>query len=291
MTLRPSFRASVAGLAVALTCGLGAAHAAGQPATPSAAIERIPATQIDANSTRQALMELLNRHPPAVGRVLRLDPSLMANEAYLATYPQLRQFFAAHPEVAQNAPYYLEQVRGAYPDHWQPRTYQQDMIEGVLAGIAVAIGSVVAICALFWLIRTTLDQRRWTRLSKIQAEVHTKLMDRFSTNEELLGYVQTPSGRRFLESGPSPLQESVPSIAAPYARILWSVQIGAVLGVAGVGMLFIRNGSTQPELEEFFYVLGCLTATLGGGFVVSAIAAYFLSWRFGLLEPRGADHA
>jgi hypothetical protein len=277
---------------MALACALFAPDAAGQQAAPTASpTERTQATQMDADGTRRALMELLNRHPPSVGRVLRLDPSLMTNEAYLATYPQLRQFFGAHPEVSQNAPYYLEQVRGAYPDHWQPRTYQQEMVEGVLAGIAVVIGSVVAICTLFWLIRTMLDQRRWNRLSKIQAEVHTKLMDRFSTNEELLSYVQTPSGRRFLESGPSPLQEASPSVAAPYARILWSVQIGAVLTVGGIGMLFISNGSEQPELKEFFYVLGCLTTTLGGGFVVSAIAAYFLSWRFGLFEPRPVDHA
>ena len=128
-----------------------------------------------------------------------------------------------------------------------------------------------------WLIRTTLEQRRWSRLSKIQAEVHSKLMDRFSSNDELLTYVQTPSGRRFLESGPSPLQETAPAMGAPISRILWSLQLGAVLLVGGLGMLFLSGRSTIPEAAEFFYVAGCIAGALGAGFLVSAVAAYALS--------------
>jgi len=143
--------------------------------------------------------------------------------------------------------------------------------------------AVIVISTLIWLIRTALEHRRWNRLSKIQAEVHSKLMDRFSSNDELLTYVQTPSGRRFLESGPSPLQEMTPAMGAPVSRILWSVQLGAVLLVAGLGLLFL-SGRTNPDAAEFFYVGGCIGGALGAGFLVSAVAAYALSSRLGLLE-------
>src|SRR5829696_1135738 len=70
-----------------------------------------PTLRVDANATRQELMELLEKHPPAVGRVLKLDPSLMRNESYLASYPELRDFLAQHREIPQNSPYYLESFR------------------------------------------------------------------------------------------------------------------------------------------------------------------------------------
>jgi hypothetical protein len=112
-------------------------------------------------------------------------------------------------------------------------------------------------------------------------------MDRFSSNDELMTYVQTPSGRRFLESGPSPLQETSPVMGAPISRILWSLQLGAVLLMGGLGMLFVSNNVSTgsiPEAAEFFYIAGCIAMALGGGFLVSAVAAYALSSKLGLLE-------
>jgi len=246
------------------------------------------ASQMDADATRRALVELLERHPPAVGRVLKLDPSLMRNESYLSAYPQVRQFLEEHPEVALNAPYYLEQVH--IGNDYRQRNAREEMTEAVLAGLAGFTAFIVLLSTLVWLIRTIVDHRRWNRLSKIQAEVHTKLMDRFSTNDELLTYVQTPSGRRFLESGPSPLQETSPVLSAPFSRILWSVQLGSVLLVSGVGLLFLSGRAIQ-EAREVFYIAGCLATAIGAGFIVSAGAAYILSRRLGLLNRSVPDHA
>jgi len=239
----------------------------------------------DANETRSALMDLLQRHPPSVGRVLKLDPSLMRNEAYLSSYPALQEFLATYPDVPLNAGFYLEHVRGV-SDPGTPPNPQLHVVQNMLEAMAVITGMVVVLGTLIWLLRTVVEQRRWNRLSKIQAEVHTKLMDRFSSNEELLAYVQMPAGRRFLESGPSPMQEMSPAIAigAPFSRILWSVQIGAVLLVAGLGLLFL-SGRALPEMREFFYIFGCMATALGAGFAVSALAAYVLSRRLGLLNP------
>ena len=73
-------------------------------------------------------------------------------------------------------------------------------------------------------------------------------------------------------------------MGAPISRILWSLQLGAVLLVGGLGMLFLSGRSTIPEAAEFFYVAGCIAGALGAGFLVSAVAAYVLSSRLGLLE-------
>jgi hypothetical protein len=211
----------------------------------------------------------------------------MRSESYLQAYPDLRDFLAEHPEIPQNAPFYLQNV---HVDGWEPRNARLEILEGVLAGLAAFTGIGIALGVVIWMIRTVLEQRRWNRLSKIQADVHMKLMDRFSSNDELMTYVQTPSGRRFLESGPSPLQETAPAVSAPFSRILWSVQLGVVLLVTGVGMLFL-SGQVIEEAREFFFIAGCLASAIGTGFVVSAAASYFLSRRLGLIDASGPSHA
>jgi hypothetical protein len=242
----------------------------------------------DASDTRKRLMAVLERHPPSVGHVLKLDPSLMRNDAFLSSYPSLKEFLAQHPEIPQNASYYLQQIYAGYARN--PEQERLQMLGAVAAGFAAFIVFIILLATMAWVIRTILNQRRWNRLSKIQAEVHTKLMDRFSSNEELLAYVQTPPGRRFLESGPSPLPEASRAIGAPLTRILWSVQAGVVLTIVGVGLLYVSE-SMFYEASQTFFVLGVLSLAAGAGFVVSAVAAYALSRRLGLLDRPASDHA
>jgi hypothetical protein len=134
------------------------------------------------------------------------------------------------------------------------------------------------------------NHRRWTRLSKVQYEVHNKLLDRFTSNDDLLAYVQTPAGKRFLESAPIPLQDEAPTLSAPFSRILWSVQAGVVLTIAGFGLLYVSTRFID-EPAQFFMVIGVLSVALGGGFIVSAAAAYVLSRKLGLLDPPATHHA
>jgi hypothetical protein len=279
------FPVGAAAIALGLTCSPLVGTALGQAAQAQAPrLERpTQVTVMDAQSTREELMRILEKHPPSVGRILKLDPSLMRSESYLAAYPELREFLAQHSEVPQNSQYYLEGVRVS-PNEGYQRNDKLELAAAVLAGFAAFSAAGILLGTLVWIIRTVLEQRRWSRLSKIQAEVHSKLMDRFSSNDELITYVQTPSGRRFLESGPSPLQQDMaPAVAAPLSRILWSMQLGVVLLVAGLGLLFL-SGRALFEIQEIFYIAGCMATAVGAGFLVSAVAAYVLSRRLGLLD-------
>jgi hypothetical protein len=271
-------------------------HASAQPARqpePAVSAVQSPVMDIDARKTREDLLEVLQKHPPSVSRVLSADPSLMRNDAYLSSYPTLKAFLSQHPEIPQNAPFYFAGTAGFWNgEPRQPESQQLRMIQDFVEGGTVILVFAVVLSMTLWLIRTVLEQRRWNRLSKIQAEVHTKLMDRFSSNDELIAYVQTPSGRRFLESGPSPLQETTPSrsVGAPFSRILWSVQAGVVLAIAGLGGLFLST-RLEYEASQFFFVLGVLGLALGAGFVFSAVASYALSRKLGLFERPTTDHA
>ena len=137
---------------------------------------------------------------------------------------------------------------------------------------------------LIWLIKTLIDYRRWARLSKVQADVHNKVLDRFANNEEVLTYVQTPAGRRFLESAPITLDPAGPAIAAPLRRILWAIEAGCVILAGGIGLQFV-SGRVPREISPMVFALGVLGVALGIGFVVAAGVSFFISKRLGLLAP------
>jgi hypothetical protein len=251
----------------------------------------IPGNRQTAEQTREQLDRLFDNYPPAVARVFKLDPSLMSNPAYLTPYPLLSAFLSEHPEVVHNPGYFLDNVDN--PNYYynnDPKRRAREEMLAILAGVGVFIAFLVIVGVAIWLIRLVVTHRRWNRLSKVQFETHSKLLDRFTSNDELLAYVQTPAGRRFLESAPIPMQDLQQSIAAPLSRILWSVQAGIVLLVVGIGLLQV-SGRFTDEPAQFLSVTGVLTLSLGGGFIVSAIAAYALSRKLGLLDPPAAEHA
>jgi hypothetical protein len=259
------------------------------PAVPSLGqAESVPTSQEGtAEQTREQLERILEKYPPAVGRVLKLDPSLMSNQAYMAPYPLLSSYVAQHQEITHNPSYFLENVSS--PNYFDPKWRQRQEFYGMLAGVAAFVGFLVITGILVWVIRMIVTSRRWNKLSRAQYEVHSKLLDRFTSNEDLLAYMQTAAGRKFLEAAPVRLPDEAPSMAAPFSRILWSVQVGVILLLTGIGLLYVSS-TFIDEPAELFRVLGVVSLALGGGFLVSAVAAYALSRRLGLLDPAPADH-
>jgi len=157
-------------------------------------------------------------------------------------------------------------------------------MENVLGGLAVFTGFGMAIGVLVWLTRTLVDYKRWSRLARVQTDVHTKLLDRFTANEDLLSYIKSPAGAKFLESSPIMLDAALRSVGAPLGRILWSVQGGVVLLAAGIGLQFVSTG-LAGDASEALRALGVLSIALGLGFVISAIISFAISKRLGLIEP------
>ncbi|MGD0497755.1 MAG: hypothetical protein ABSC23_04890 [Bryobacteraceae bacterium] len=244
---------------------------------PSALVE-----QPNAQRVRQELWNLLGHYPPTLREVLGIDPNLLNNESYLAPYPALVSFLNAHPEVTRDSSFYVG-GRFSFRPQQDPATQALDMWKNVFAGIAVFAGFGMAIGLLVWLIRTVVDHRRWSRLTKVQTDVHTKLLDRFGSNEDLLAYIQSPAGAKFLQSAPISLYPASRTAGAPLGRILLSVQGGVVLIAAGIGLQFVSG--QVVEASQPLHVLGILALALGLGFVVSAIISYGISRRLGLIEP------
>lgn len=266
--------------------GPGPVEAQAPAAAPQATVLQ------DASDTRNQFRELLQLHAPALGRVLKLDPQLMTSEAYLAPYPAVAQFLKAHPEVARNPGYFL-----GFIDTWgnienplsaegQARRDAINVWNNTLESITVVGAMTVVAITLIWLVRTVIGHRRWLRTAKTQSEVHGRLLERFSSNDELMAYVQSPAGRQFLTAMPMLDMPSAASpIAAPFGRILWAVQAGLVLASGGIGMLVVRD-NVIPEIADALLTMGVMAIALGAGFALSSLASYLISRRLGLIEPK-----
>lgn len=254
------------------------------PSTPPATspLPSAPAVPlVDSETTRAQLIEVLNSLPPQVGKTLKLDPTLWSNQAYLANYPALASFINAHPEVTHSPAYFLEEIW--IPSDPRPETVSFRMWNQVLETISIFTGFAIFGGILMWLIRTIIDHRRWSRLTRTQAEVHNKLLDRFASNEDMLKYINTPAGQRFLESAPIQI-EGPRSISSPAGRVLWSVQVGIVLAAAGVGLKLISWTAIDKDVVQPLAAMGILGMAIGAGFIVAAAASFVLSRRLGLWQ-------
>jgi hypothetical protein len=117
----------------------------------------------------------------------------------------------------------------------------------------------------------------------VQVDVHSKILDRMASNEDLLAYAKTPAGSRFLESGPVDLGGAAP--VTPLGRIIWSVQAGVVLIALGLG-LWIAQIGLMEEVRQGLGFIATIAVSLGVGFVASAAVAYKVSSRVGLLPAK-----
>jgi hypothetical protein len=269
---------------------------ASQPGVETPSIpERGPQVNVDpdANRTRAQLHQLFQQYPPSVLEILRLDPTLLTNQTYLTPYPALAAFLGQHAEVAHNPLYFLGSPRSGFASPGDPATRRFEMVQEVLAGLAFFIAFMAFVSVVVWVIKMAIEHRRWLRMSRVQTETHAKLLDRFTSNEDLLAYVQSPAGRRFVEFAPV---YAAPAAGAPLGRILWSVQAGIVGSLIGLGFLFLSRRAAADtaglaDVAPVFFMIGVVALAGGLGFVISAAASYFLSRQLGLFSTPSSSHA
>ena len=163
----------------------------------------------------------------------------------------------------------------------RPQSFFDRMVDSLVPLLVF----LVITWALLWILRIVLDNRRWYRMVKVQTEIHTKLLDRFGSSQDMVAYMESDAGKRFLESPSFDIQPRQYA-SFPYGRILLSAQVGLIVATLGVGLLFLR-GRVPPDGDAPMLVIGTTALTLGLGFVLSAVVSYALSRQLGLLERPG----
>lgn len=229
---------------------------------------------------------LLRAHPRELSTIIQLDPSLLANAQFLAGYPELGALVAQYPQLGRNPRLYVD--RASLPTIYSRRTATAAETIAEMASITVTV--LIIAMAVVWLIRTIIEQRRWSRLAKVQSEAHGKLLDRLTQNEDLLRYIESPAGSRFLESAPIQVSmgSSLPRFA-PASSMLWSLQIGIVVAAGSLGILLISGFLAEGARETL--AMGVVGLCIGLGFAASGIVASIVSKRLGLEQAPPAARA
>lgn len=116
---------------------------------------------------------------------------------------------------------------------------------------------------------------------------HSKLIERFGTSQEVLTYMGTEAGKRFLEATPIAVgfepQQPVPS---PVTRVLTPLQIGLVMMLLGIGLIFLRH--SIPDGDSLLLLVGTVILMPGLGFILSAGITWVLARHLGLMPDSGA---
>lgn len=270
-----------------------------QPKEAAKQVVPVPAapTDNDLADKRDQLLALL-RMSPTLTQVLTADPTLLADDAYInRVNPELARFLAQHPEITRNPDFYLfaefPEQRGRHTEPLRRRgnnNNQMNVLElrrQFMMDIMQALLFAGVVGSLIWLIRILLENRRWSRVFRLQSEIHSKLIERFATTENLMQYMSTESGRRFLEAAPIPMGMDSQRLSGGLGRVIASLQIGLVLSLLGLGLVLLRH--SLPEFAAPLLVAGVVTMMPGIALLLSAAITWRVSSRLGLLSENQND--
>ena len=268
---------------------------AAQPKQPKdASVSTAPMSDQELQATQEQLLQLL-RTSPTLTTVVAHDPSLLSNQEYVnRNNPQLAQFLAQHPDIARNPEYYLftnlnfpggrrnEALERAVWPEMAPQAYRPPPAMEIIEPIAALLAFACFLGTALWLVRMFLENRRWSRTFKMQSDVHAKLIERFSSSQELAAYVESEAGKRFLEAAPIAVGfEQNQRMPNAVARILTPMQIGVVMVLLGIGFFLLRNVNADMNIPML--VLAVVATMPGIGFILSAGVTWVLAHRLGLI--------
>lgn len=250
-------------------------------------------------ATREQLLKLL-RVSPTLTSVVASDPSLLGNQEYVAkSNPELAKFLAQHPEIGRNPDFYLfADIHARGPNRAQAlerrvwsgasdEPHDSDSYR-IVNDIVPMLVAFAVIAAFAWLIKLLLANRRWAKVFRLQTEVHGKLIDRFGSSQEILNYMQTDAGKRFLEATPIAVdfqpEERWPAVMQ---RVLMPLTAGTVLTLLGVGLLALRH--SVPHGESALLLFGVVALMPGLGCLIAAGVTWLMAKRLGLLPSSSQD--
>jgi hypothetical protein len=139
--------------------------------------------------------------------------------------------------------------------------------------VILALGGSLSVFFLIgWMI--WIDARRRQMNSKAATEFRHKLLDKFSSTSEFIGFIKTEEGQSFLKL-------PIDGRPGPLDRIIRFVQVGVILAFVG-GSLMIGALST-PGPPGGGTVIGACLAAAGIGAMIAAGISYRLVKKWGII--------
>ncbi|HRC85788.1 MAG TPA: hypothetical protein PK413_09290 [Thermoanaerobaculia bacterium] len=147
----------------------------------------------------------------------------------------------------------------------------------VVAPAAMLIATMLVIGSIA---RTSIVNRRLRETARASAELQMKLVEKFSSAEEVVRYLESSAGKNLLEATPAP--------NAPTSRVLDSVHLGLLVLMGGIG-LSAANSALGLEGHAGLQAMGLVAVLVGVGFLLSAGASWYLLRGWGLLGRKNSS--
>jgi len=143
--------------------------------------------------------------------------------------------------------------------------------------VFVSLGSFAMIATIVWL-----GVHAKNRKATLQAEVQTRLIDKFSNAPEFVDFLNSDTGKQFLTG-----IDKMPQLMAR-DRIVGGVSRGVIMMMLGLAFIAIWIADSNIG----FMFPGFILMGLGVGFFVSTLISLKMSKRFGLIgndEPTSRE--
>ncbi|RLE22588.1 MAG: hypothetical protein DRJ08_03925 [Acidobacteria bacterium] len=128
---------------------------------------------------------------------------------------------------------------------------------------------------LFWMIV------QW-RQYKYRMNVQLKMLDKVASGAELVQFVESDAGAKFIAS------MELPSVG-PKDRILSAVYKAVILLVLGIAVYALRG--TLDEGAVAFTILGTVLMAFGIGYIIATFISYRLASKWGMIPKEAPEEA
>ena len=143
-------------------------------------------------------------------------------------------------------------------------------------GVVLIFTSLFVLAAwFFWL-----DAKRRQALVQARSDLQNRLLEKFSSPQEVAQFLQTEGGDRFLRGLTTDSRHAG-------RGILRAMQIGVVITLVGAAVLTLGFVYPTERGANPGVIIGSLILALGVGFLISAAMSYVLSKKWGMLETEG----
>jgi hypothetical protein len=152
-------------------------------------------------------------------------------------------------------------------------------VNSVMNTVSAVVIAATIIVSFAWIITSIVTSIRQRANTRTRAEVYNRLIDKFGTAPELVDFLQSNAGLRFIE-------EQTVEVSQPLSKILGSIRLGVSLALIGGGMLIVANLWDRTLGEDLYIVIalgGTVALTAGAGFVIAAAISYKLCKSCGLI--------
>ncbi|MEA2163433.1 MAG: hypothetical protein QOK37_1560 [Thermoanaerobaculia bacterium] len=138
----------------------------------------------------------------------------------------------------------------------------------ILIPIVISIGFFAMVAFIVWAATSAKNRR-----AALQADVQTRLIDRFSNAPEFVDFLNSDTGKQFLTG-----VDKMPQLMAR-DRIIGGVSRGVIIMLLGAAFIAIWIADSNID----FMYPGFILMGLGIGFFISTLVSLKMSQRFGLI--------